>query len=92
MTDRYRPQEPPEIVAGRVAAAAVEMLAREIDDVCLDSLGAGVDPRDPRQKAAEVANRIVVLSRRLIVEIQRYERYAWLCWEIENEEKETRTF
>jgi hypothetical protein len=34
-----------------------------------------------------VANRIVVLSRRLIAEIQRYERYAWLCRQVEEEEE-----
>jgi hypothetical protein len=86
----HKPEGPHEIVVGRVATAAVEMLLRDMDEVFLEYLGADIDPRDPRQKAAEVANRIVVLSRRLIDEIRRYERYAWLCKEVEEEEEENR--
>jgi hypothetical protein len=92
MFSRPKPEDPREIVMGRVAIAVAEMLARDFDEICLEYLGADTHPHDPRQKTAEVANRIVILCRRLVEEIQRYERYAWLRQEAEEEEEETRIF
>ncbi|MBD3335778.1 MAG: hypothetical protein GF355_09705 [Candidatus Eisenbacteria bacterium] len=88
MNSPQNAQEPREIVAGRLVADAAEILARDMDEVFLDYLGSDIDPRDPHQRAAETANRIVVLCRKVFDEVRRYERYAWLCRQIEQEEEE----
>jgi len=65
-----------EVEFHQVAIAVARMLVRQMDDTFLwllhqdDAHGDG-----PRQRTAEAANRIVVLCRRLVDEIQRYERW-----------------
>ena len=68
-----------EVEFNRVAIAVAEMLTREMDDTFLWLIHQGQTQRDgPQQRTAEVANRIVVLCRRLVEEIQRYERWDQL--------------
>lgn len=65
-----------EIEFNRVAIAIVQMLVRQMDDTFLWLVHQDQTQHDgPQQRTAEVANRIVVLCRRLVEEIQRYERW-----------------
>ena len=65
-----------EVEFNRVAIAVVQMLVRQMDDTFLWLVHQDQTQRDgPQQRTAEVANRIVVLCRRLVEEIQRYERW-----------------
>ena len=65
-----------EVEFNRVAIAVVQMLVRQMDDTFLWLVHQDQAQRDgPQQRTAEVANRIVVLCRRLVEEIQRYERW-----------------
>ena len=65
-----------EVEFNRVAIAVVQMLVRQMDDTFLWLVHQDETPGDgPQQRTAEVANRIVVLCRRLVEEIQRYERW-----------------
>jgi len=65
-----------EVEFNQVAVAVARMLVRQMDDTFLwlihqnDARSDGL-----QQRTAEVANRIVVLCRRLVEEIQRYERW-----------------
>ena len=73
----------------QVAIAVAEMLVRQMDDTFLWLIHQDDTQRDgPRQHTAEVANRIVVLCRRLVEEIQRYERWDQLRREQEQQEIE----
>ncbi len=58
----------------QVAIAVAHMLVRRMDDTFLWLIHQDETQRDgPQQRTAEVANRIVVLGRRLVEEIQCYE-------------------
>ncbi len=77
-----------EVEFNQVAIAVAQMLARKMDDTFLWLVDqANTDTRSPEHKSAEVANRIVVLSRRLVEEIQRYERWERLRREQEEEQE-----
>ena len=68
-----------EVEFNRVAIAVAQMLTRQMDDTFLWLIHQDQTQRDgTRQRTAEVANRIVVLCRRLVEEIQRYERWDQL--------------
>ena len=68
-----------EVEFNRVAVAVADMLARQMDDTFLWLIHQDEIQRDgPQQRTAEVANRIVVLCRRLVEEIQRYESWDQL--------------
>lgn len=76
-----------EVEFNRVAIAVAQMLVRQMDDTFLSLIYQDQTQRDgPQQRTAEVANRIVVLCRRLIEEIQRYERWDQLRREQEQQE------
>lgn len=76
-----------------VAIAVAQMLARQMDDTFLGLIyEADPDPNTPHHHAAEVANRIVVLCRRLVEEIQRYQRWDQLRREQEHHEDEDLPF
>jgi len=76
-----------EVEFNQVAIAVADMLARQMDDIFLGLVeGAGTEPHDPTHRTAEAANRIVVLCRRLVEEIQRYERWDQLRREQEQQE------
>jgi hypothetical protein len=65
-----------ELEFNQVAIAVARMLIRQMDDTFLWLIHQHDSGRDrPQQRTAEVANRIVVLCRRLVEEIQRYERW-----------------
>ncbi|MEN8376932.1 MAG: hypothetical protein ABFS34_16010 [Gemmatimonadota bacterium] len=65
-----------EIEFNQVAIAVAQMLVRHMDDVFLWLIHQDKTQRDgPQQRTAEIANRIVVLCRRLVEELQRYERW-----------------
>ncbi len=83
----YRNQrEPDEVALGRITVAAAEMLARDMDDVFQQLTHRGAITRlNPRFRAAEAANRTVVLCRTLIEEIRRYEQTRWWDDGLENE-------
>jgi hypothetical protein len=76
-----------EVEFNQVAIAVADMLARQMDDVFLGLVhDAGTDRHDPDQRTAEVANRIVVLCRRLAEEIRRYQCCEQVRREIDEEE------
>lgn len=81
--------EPHEILLGRVAIAVANLLERTFDEILLDRMDhVASDHCCPYQKTAEAANRIVLLSRRLTDEIQRYDRYDRMCSEAEEDQEE----
>jgi 5-methylcytosine-specific restriction endonuclease McrA len=76
-----------EVEFNRVAIAVARMLVRQMDDTFLWLLHQDdVHSDGPRQRTAEVANRIVVLCRRLVEEIQRYERWDQIRREQQEQE------
>lgn len=71
-------REPHETELCRLAISALEMLARNMDEIFQELIRRGAStPLCPRFEAAEAANRTVVLSRTLVEEIRRYERTRW---------------
>ena len=59
-----------------VAIAVAQILVRQMDDTFLGLIHQDDAQHDgPQQRTAEIANRIVVLGRRLVEEIQRYQRW-----------------
>ncbi len=71
----------------RVAIAVAEMLTRQMDDTFLWLIQQDETPGEgPQQRTAEVAHRIMILCRRLVVEIQRYERWDQIRREREQHE------
>jgi hypothetical protein len=76
-----------EVEFNQVAIAVARMLVRQMDDAFLWLLHHDDARHDgPRQRTAEIANRIVVLCRRLVEEIQRYERWDQVRREQEQED------
>jgi len=76
-----------EVEFNQVAVAVARMLVRQMDDTFLWLIHQHDSGRDgPQQRTAEVANRIVVLCRRLVEEIQRYERWDQVRREQEQKE------
>jgi hypothetical protein len=70
----------------QVAIAVAQMLARKMDDTFLFLIdGLAADDRGPAHRAAETANRIVVLCRRLVDEIRRHEDWERRRREEDNE-------
>jgi len=75
-----------EVEFNHVAIAVAQMLVRTMDDTFLWLIDqANTDTQAPEHKTAEVANRIVVLSRRLIDEIQCFERWEQIRREQEDQ-------
>ena len=71
-------REPHEIELCRLTITAVEMLARDMDEIFQELTHRGAfTALNPRFEAAEAANRTVVLCRTLAAEIRRYERSRW---------------
>ena len=65
-----------EVEFNQVAIAVAEMLVRQMDDTFLWLIDQDdVQLEGPQHHIAEVANRIVVIYRLLVEEIQRYERW-----------------
>ncbi len=78
------PRPDPQIELGRVAIQILDLLARDMDEIFQDALHlSGTDRHSPLRRRAAVTNRIVVLCRRLVDQIQRYERLR--ACEIEGE-------
>jgi hypothetical protein len=77
MPTYYREREPYEIEFGRVVTAVTEILERDMDEAFQDLVHrAGTNRFAPEYKAAQVANRILVLCRRLGEELRRYQNHA----------------
>ena len=75
-----------ELEFNRVAIAVAELLVRQMDDAFLWLIHQDETRRDgPHQRTAEVANRIVVLCRRLVEEIQCYQRCDQMRRELEHQ-------
>jgi hypothetical protein len=84
---RICPIEEREVAFGHVVISALELLVRDMDGVLVErSLEAETHRTSPAQRTAETANCIGVLSRRLIREIQQYERYDAIRRQRENED------
>lgn len=84
---RICPIEAREVAFGRVVISALELLVQEMDEVLVEcSLEAETHRTAPAQRTAETANCIGVLGRRLIREIQHYERYDAMRRQRENED------
>ena len=82
---RPHDQDPFELRFNRVAIAVVEMLDREMTEAFLSLIEpGGREPSRLTQHSAETANRIIVLCRRLVEEIHRFER----CDHARREEEE----
>lgn len=65
-----------EVEFNQVVIAVAKMLVRQMDDTFLWLIDqADVQLEGPQHHTAEVANRIVVLCRRLVEELQRFERW-----------------
>jgi hypothetical protein len=80
MPTSYRHREPYEIEFGRVVTAVTEILERDMDEAFQDLLHrAGTDRFAPEHKAAQAANRIVLLCRRLAREMRRYRNHTRWC-------------
>jgi len=80
--------EPHQILWSRLGIAGANLLERTFDEILLDRMDhAASDHCCPYQRTIEVANRIVLLCRRLIEEIQRFERYDRMCGEAEEDQE-----
>jgi hypothetical protein len=87
MPSYYRDREPYEIEFGRVVTAVTEILERDMDEAFQDLVHrAGTDRFAPEYKAAQAANRIVLLCRRLGQELRRYQNHARSCEEHEEDD------
>jgi hypothetical protein len=76
-----------EVEFNRVAIAVAELLVRHMDDAFLWLIHQNETQRDgPHQRTAELANRIAVLGRRLVDEIQCYQRCDQMRRELEQQE------
>lgn len=88
MPTYYRDREPYEIEFGRVVTAVTEILERDMDEAFQDLVHrAGTNRFAPEHKAAQAANRIVVLCRRLAEELRRYQNHARWCEECEEDDR-----
>ena len=71
---------PSEVALGRLTAGVARLLEREMDSIFQDLLrGAWHAPESPVFRHAQLANRIVVLCRNLVEDIEAYELAA--AWE-----------
>ena len=76
---------PPEVALGRLTAGVARLLEREMDGIFHGLLrNAWHGPESPIFPTAQLANRIVVLCRSLVEEIEAYELAA--AWEPDDEE------
>jgi len=88
MSTYSRHREPYEIEFGRVVTAVTEILERDMDEAFQDLVHrAGTDRFAPEHRAAQAANRIVVLCRRLRAELRRYRKHARWCEEREDDDR-----
>jgi hypothetical protein len=88
MPTYYPHREPYEIEFGRVVTAVTEILERDMDEAFQDLVHrAGTDRFAPEHKAAQAANRIVVLCRRLGDELRRYHEHVRWCEEREEDDR-----
>ena len=82
---------PSEVALGRLAAGVARLLEREMDSIFQDLLhGAWHVPGSPVFRSAQQANRIVVLCRNLVEEIEAYEITA--AWEADGDETNSDPF
>ncbi len=70
-----------------LVVAVADLLTLEMDDVFLTLLH-DATLHSPQRRTAEAAHRIIVLCRRLVDEIRRYESWDQLRREEEEEQKE----
>ena len=76
---------PSEVALGRLAAGVARLLQREMDGIFQDLLrDAWHLPGSPVFRSAQQANRIVVLCRNLVEEIEAYELAS--AWEPDDDE------
>lgn len=78
---------PSEVALGRLAAGVARLLEREMDGIFQDLLqGAWHVPGSPVFRSAQQANRIVVLCRNLVEEIEAYEIHS--AWEPDSDDEQ----
>jgi hypothetical protein len=88
MPTSYRHREPYEIEFARVVTAVTEILERDMDEAFQDLVHrAGTDRFAPEHQAAQAANRIVLLCRRLGRELRRYRNHVRWCEEHEDNDR-----
>ncbi len=91
MNNDLQDNPPPEVALGRIAAAAARLLEREMDGIFQNLLrDAWHSPQSPVFPIAQLANRIVVLCRNLVEEIDAYELAS--AWETDGAEQDTDPF
>jgi hypothetical protein len=82
---------PAEVARGRLTAGVAQLLEREMDGIFQGLLhDAWHLPGSPVFRSAQQANRIVVLCRNLVEEIEAYELAA--AWEPDGDEPDTYPF
>jgi hypothetical protein len=82
---------PSEVTLGRLAVGVARLLEREMDSIFQDLLrDAWHLPGSPVFRSAQQANRIVVLCRNLVEEIEAYELAA--AWEPDGDESDIYPF
>ena len=82
---------PAEVALGRLAAGAARLLEREMDGIFRGLLrDAWHSPESPIFPTAQLANRIVVLCRNLVEEIEAYELAS--AWEPDSDEPDNASF
>ena len=84
MRDALEDNTPPEVALGRLAVAVSRLLEREMDGIFRTLLrDAWHGPDSPIFPMAQLANRIVVLCRNLVEDIEAYELAS--AWEPDDE-------
>ena len=82
---------PPEVALGRLTAGVARLLEREMDGIFKALLrGSWHAPESPIFRHAQLANRIVVVCRNLVEDIEAYELAA--SWEPDDEEADPDPF
>lgn len=84
-----RLREPREVEVAHLAATVLDLLSQDMDDAFLELLErAEEDLTAPCRLRASVANRIVRICRRLLYELQRYERLRLMESDPDGEEED----
>jgi hypothetical protein len=91
MINDLQDNPPPEVALGRLAAGVARLLEREMDAIFLNLLrGAWHVPGSPVFRHAQLANRIVVLCRNLVEDIEAYEIAS--SWESDEDQPQDEAF
>ena len=91
MNTHHEDTTPSEVVLGRLAVGVARLLEREMDSIFQGLLrGSWHTPESPIFRHAQLANRIVIVCRNLVEDIEAYELAA--SWESDDEEPDPDPF